>query len=246
VGMASPPVPGCYDGMTVGDADGAGADAEMVDVKRWLNPERADENGLVAVGGDLEPETMLLAYRRGIFPWFGLGQPVCWWSPDPRAIIELDGLHVPRRLQRTRNSGKFTTTVNAAFDAVVAGCADRPPEETWITPEMVAAYRRLRERGHCHSVEAWLGGELAGGVFGVTVGGLFAGESMFHRRTDGSKVALCALVDRLRERGFLLFDVQFRTEHTTRMGAVEIPRSEYLRRLAAAVRTDVRFDGVTG
>jgi leucyl/phenylalanyl-tRNA--protein transferase len=214
----------------------------MLDLKRWLNPDRADETGLVAVGGDLEPETMLLAYRRGIFPWFGLDQPVCWWSPDPRAVLELDGLHVARRLGRTLRSGKFTTTVNRAFDDVLAGCADRPPEETWITPEMVAAYCRLHARGHCHSVEAWQGGELAGGVFGVTVGGLFAGESMFCRRSDGSKVALVALVERLKQRGFVLFDVQFRTGHTTRMGAVEIPRAEYLRRLAAAVNLDVRLD----
>jgi leucyl/phenylalanyl-tRNA---protein transferase len=210
--------------------------------KRWLNPDRADEDGLVAVGGDLEPETMLTAYRRGIFPWYGIDQPICWWSPDPRAVLELDGLHVSRRLARTLRTGKFATTVNRAFEAVVAGCAERPPEETWITPELVVAYRRLHERGHCHSVEAWQGGELVGGVFGVTVGGLFAGESMFHRRTDGSKVALVALVERLRQRGFALFDVQFRTAHTTRMGAVEVPRAAYLRRLAEAVKLDVRFD----
>lgn len=213
----------------------------MPDLKRWLSPVHADETGLVAVGGDLRPETMLLAYRRGVFPWFGLDQPVCWWSPDPRAIIEFDGLHLSRRFQRTLRSGKFQTTIGRAFEEVLAGCADRPPEETWITPAMIVAYRELHARGHCHSVEAWQDGELAGGVFGVAVGGLFAGESMFHRRADGSKVALAALVNHLRERGFVLLDVQFRTAHTTRMGAIEIPRAEYLRRLAAAMLLNVRF-----
>jgi leucyl/phenylalanyl-tRNA---protein transferase len=211
--------------------------------KPWLNPDRADEFGLVAVGGDLEPETMLLAYSRGVFPWYGLDQPVCWWSPDPRAVIELDGLHISRRLRRTFRVSKFTTTVNRTFDDVLAGCADRPAAETWITPDMVAAYRRLYELGHCHSVEAWRDGELAGGVFGVTVGGLFAGQSMFHRQTDSSKVALVALVERLRQCGFGLFDVQFCTAHTTRMGAVEIARADYLRRLAEAVERDTRFPG---
>ena len=206
-----------------------------------LNPELADDSGLVAVGGDLRPQRLLEAYRRGIFPWYDEDTPICWWSPDPRAVIELDGLHVSRRLRRTLRSGRFSCTVNRAFGAVIRGCADRPKEGTWITPDMVRAYEKLHELGHAHSVEAWQGGELAGGIYGVAVGGLFAGESMFTRRPDGSKVALVFLVDRLRERGFQLFDIQFRTEHTTRMGAVEIPRSEYLARLRKAITCRVSF-----
>jgi leucyl/phenylalanyl-tRNA--protein transferase len=209
--------------------------------KRWLNPDRADRHGLVAVGGSLDVDTMLLAYRRGIFPWFGPRDPVCWWSPDPRAIFDLDTFRPSHRLARTVRSGKFTTTLDRDFAGVVAGCADRPLSETWITPSMVEAYHRLHAIGHAHSVECWRGGELAGGVFGVTVGGLFAGESMFHRRTDASKVALCHLVERLRGCGFVLFDVQMVTPHTARLGAVEVSRAEYLARLAVAVGKDVGF-----
>jgi leucyl/phenylalanyl-tRNA--protein transferase len=206
-----------------------------------LDPRRADDAGLVAVGGDLRPEWLLLAYRRGVFPWFDEGQPVHWWSPDPRATIELDGFHVSRRLARTLRSGRFRTTVNRAFAAVVRGCADRPGQGTWITEEMVEAYGRLHELGHAHSVEAWCGEELAGGVYGVAVGGLFAAESMFTRLRDGSKVALAALVERLRQRGFALLDVQLLTEHTARLGAVEIPREDYLRRLSTALALEVTF-----
>jgi leucyl/phenylalanyl-tRNA--protein transferase len=209
--------------------------------KRWLDPDRADDHGLVAVGGRLDVPTMLLAYRRGVFPWFGLGDPVCWWSPDPRAVFDIGTFRPSKRLARTVRTGKFTTTVDRDFAGVVAGCADRPVSETWITPSMVEAYGRLHEAGHAHSVECWQDGELAGGVFGVTVGGLFAGESMFHRRTDASKVALCHLIERLRACGFVLFDIQMRTPHTGRMGAVEIPRKAYLARLAVAVEKDVCF-----
>ena len=207
-----------------------------------LEPERADASGLVAVGGDLRPEWLLKAYRRGIFPWYALGEKVHWWSPDPRAVFELDGFHVARRLRRTIRSGRFRVTVNRAFAAVIRGCADRPAEETWITPEMIAAYQELHRLGHAHSVEAWAGGALGGGLYGVAVGGLFAAESMFTRVRDASKVALAFLVARLRERGFRLLDTQMLTEHTARLGAVAIPRTEYLRRLRAALACDVRFD----
>jgi leucyl/phenylalanyl-tRNA--protein transferase len=212
-----------------------------------VNPETAGPDGLVGVGGDLRPLTLLRAYSEGVFPWFSDGDPVLWWSPDPRAVIELDGLHVSRSLARTIRSGKFRVTVDEAFSAVIHGCADAREEGTWITPPMVAAYEELHRLGHAHSVETWVrddaaGWTLAGGIYGVAVGGLFAGESMFYRVPDGSKVALAALVDRLRLRGFRLFDVQMRTDHTTRMGAVDIPRGEYLRRLRDAVKqTDVRF-----
>jgi leucyl/phenylalanyl-tRNA--protein transferase len=205
------------------------------------DPESADGAGLVAVGGDLRPERLLEAYRRGVFPWYDEDYPICWWSPDPRAIIELDGLHVSRRLGRTIRSQRFKVTVNQAFDEVIRGCADRPAEGTWITADMIQAYQTLHRLGHAHSVETWREGELAGGVYGVAVGGLFAGESMFHRQADASKVALAALVERLRERNFQLLDVQFVTPHTAGLGAVEIPRKEYLARLRRALTCPVSF-----
>jgi leucyl/phenylalanyl-tRNA--protein transferase len=205
-----------------------------------LDPEAADDSGLVAVGGDLRPERLLEAYRRGVFPWYDEDYPVHWWSPDPRAIFELDGFHVSRRLARTIRSRRFAVTLNRAFAEVIRGCADRE-EGTWIIPEMISAYEELHRLGHAHSVEAWSGGELAGGVYGVAVGGLFAGESMFARESDASKVALAFLVERLRERRFQLFDIQFVTEHTARLGAVEIPRREYLARLRRADACRVTF-----
>jgi leucyl/phenylalanyl-tRNA--protein transferase len=205
------------------------------------DPESADAAGLVAVGGDLSPRRLLEAYRRGIFPFFDETSPILWWSPDPRAIIELDGLHVSRRLARTLRSGRFTVTVNQAFEAVIHGCADRPGQGVWITPDMVAAYRALHRLGWVHSVEAWHDGRLAGGVYGVAIGGLFAGESMFTHIRDGSKAALVHLVERLRERGYQLFDVQFINDHTARLGATEIPRREYLARLRRAVACAATF-----
>jgi leucyl/phenylalanyl-tRNA--protein transferase len=207
-----------------------------------LQPVLADDYGLVAVGGDLRPERLLLAYRRGIFPWYDVADPICWWSPDPRAIFELDGLHLSRRLRRTIRSGRFEVTVNRDFDGVLAGCADRPGEGTWLTPEMIAAYTTLHRRGQAHSVEIWHASELAGGLYGVALGGLFAGESMFTRVRDASKVALAFLVDRLRQRQFELFDIQFLTEHTARLGAIEIPRRRYLRRLHQALLVATQFD----
>jgi leucyl/phenylalanyl-tRNA--protein transferase len=206
-----------------------------------LYPELADEYGLVAVGGDLGPSRLLEAYGRGVFPWYDEQTPILWWSPDPRAVFELDRFHVSRRLRRTVRSGRFTVTVNRDFAAVIRACAERRGEGTWITLEMVAAYERLHRLGHAHSVEAWYGDVLGGGVYGVSIGGFFAGESMFTRVRDGSKVALMALVERLRQRGFALFDTQFVTEHTRRLGAVEIPRAEYLARLREALAREVTF-----
>jgi leucyl/phenylalanyl-tRNA--protein transferase len=207
----------------------------------FLDPERADAEGLVGVGGDLSPPLLLEAYRRGIFPWFDEESPILWWSPDPRAIFELNGLHVSRRLARTVRSGRFTASVDRAFVEVVKGCAHRPNDGVWITADMIDAYVRLHEIGHAHSVEVWHEGRLAGGVYGVTIGGLFAGESMFTRVRDASKVALVHLMERLRQRGFQLFDVQFLNEHTAGLGAVEIPRREYLSRLHRAVACAARF-----
>jgi leucyl/phenylalanyl-tRNA--protein transferase len=206
-----------------------------------LDPERADEFGLVAVGGTLRPDWLLTAYRRGVFPWYADGEPICWWSPDPRALIELDGLHIARRLGRTIRSGTFHLTINRAFAEVIRGCADRPGEGTWITADMMDAYETLHRLGHAHSVEAWQGDKLAGGLYGVALGGLFAAESMFTRVADAAKVALVYLVEHLKQRGFHLLDVQMTTPHSTRMGAIEIPRGEYLRRLGIALRVDTAF-----
>jgi leucyl/phenylalanyl-tRNA--protein transferase len=207
-----------------------------------MPPELGDKDGLVGVGGDLSPATLLRAYSEGVFPWFSDGDPVLWWSPDPRGVLDLDGLHIPRRLVRTIRGGKFRTTVNRCFERVMRACGETRPEGTWVTEDMVAAYTELHRRGHAHSLEVWAGDDLAGGIYGVAVGGLFAGESMFHHVTDASKVALVALVERLRVRGYVLFDVQMKTEHTGRLGVTEIPRAEYLCRLQAAVKlTGVTF-----
>jgi leucyl/phenylalanyl-tRNA--protein transferase len=208
-----------------------------------FDPNSADEIGLVAVGGDLTPRRLLEAYCCGVFPWFDEDSPILWWSPDPRAVIELDSLHVPRRLQRTLRIGRFRPTLNRAFAAVIRACADRPGEGTWITPDMVAAYEALHALGFAHSLEVWCGDELAGGIYGVALGGLFAGESMFTRVRDGSKVALVFLVEHLRRQGFQLFDIQVLSEHTARFGGREIPRPEYLARLRRALSCQVSFIG---
>lgn len=156
-----------------------------------------------------------------------------WWSPDPRGVLPLDGLRVSRSLRRSR--ARYEVRFDTAFETVMRRCGDPRRPHGWINDDFVRAYARLHELGWVHSVETWLDGELVGGLYGVRIDGLFAGESMFHRRTDASKVALAALVERLRARGFVLFDVQMTTEHTERMGAVTIPRADYLRRLRAAV-----------
>lgn len=206
----------------------------------FLDPERADEHGLVGVGGDLRPEHLLLAYRRGIFPWYDETHPIYWWSPDPRAIFEMDSFHVSRRLRRTIRSGRFQVSMDRDFAGVIRGCAARA-EGTWITADMIAAYEQLHHLGFAHSIETWADGELVGGVYGIAMGGFFAGESMFHRVTDASKVALTYLMAWLRQRGYLLFDTQMVTEHTMTLGAIEIPRSEYLARLRKALKAKVTF-----
>jgi leucyl/phenylalanyl-tRNA--protein transferase len=208
----------------------------------WFpDPESADAEGLVAVGGDLSVPRLRAAYRQGIFPW--TVNPITWWSPDPRAIFELDRFHVPRSLARFLRKNPFEITLDHAFPQVMQGCAEPAPgrRETWITPEFIGAYTRLHRQGHAHSLECWHAGQLVGGIYGVSIGGFFAGESMFHRVANASKVALHHLVRHLRERGFALFDIQQVTPVTRQLGAVEVPRSEYLRRLEAAVGMACRF-----
>jgi leucyl/phenylalanyl-tRNA--protein transferase len=205
------------------------------------HPDSADADGFLAVGGDLKPGTLLLAYRNGIFPW--TTKPITWWSPDPRAVIPLGGLHVSRSLQKVLRRGQFTVTFDQAFRGVMEGCAEPQPrrKETWITPAFLAGYTRLHELGYARSVEVWEGGRLAGGLYGVAIGGFFAGESMFSRVQNASKVALVAMEEKLRASGFTLFDVQFVTPHLRSMGAVEIPRREYLERLRSAVARETSF-----
>ena len=196
------------------------------------------------MGGSLEPEWLLDAYRHGIFPWpMGDEELPLWWSPDPRAIIEFDRLHVSRRLRRTLESGRFEVTCDRDFAGVIGGCATAGGREweTWITRDMIAAYTRLAELGVAHSVEAWHDGRLAGGVYGVAIGGLFAAESMFYRIRDASKVALVHLVRHLRSCGYVLMDIQQLTPHTARLGAIEISRKTYLVRLSQAIALPVRF-----
>lgn len=205
------------------------------------NPSLAAPDGLLAVGGNLEPETLLCAYQQGIFPWFDEDTPILWWSPDPRAILEFDNLYISKRLARTLRSNKFQVTFNQDFDAVVQGCAYRPEEGTWITPEVANAYGEFHRKGYAHSVEVWKQGVLVGGLYGVAIGGLFAGESMFSTVSDASKIALFALVGRLKEKGFQLFDLQIINEHTSMMGASEIPRNDYLARAKLAIQLKITF-----
>ena len=205
------------------------------------NPSLADPDGLLAFGGNLEPETLLSAYQQGIFPWFDEDTPILWWCPDPRAILEFDNLYISKRLARTIRSNKFLVTFNQDFDAVVKGCAYRPEEGTWITPEVANAYGEFHRKGHAHSVEVWQQGVLVGGLYGVAIGGLFAGESMFSTVSDASKIALVALVGRLKEKGFQLFDLQIINEHTSMMGATEISRKDYLARAKVAIKLKITF-----
>ncbi len=212
--------------------------------------EDAEPEGLLALGGRLDPTWLLDAYTHGIFPWpfcdaEEKNLPLGWWSPDPRGIIELDCVHVPRRLERTIRSGTFETTLNRDFRGVMLGCAMASGREgeTWITPEMIEAYSELHRLGFAHSVEARRDGRLVGGVYGVGINGLFAAESMFYSEPDASKVALVRLFRHLADRGYRLLDIQMITPHTERFGAIEIPRKEYLRRLAAALSVRCSFVG---
>ncbi len=188
----------------------------------------------------LAPERLLAAYAAGIFPMADEVGQVHWLAPDPRAVIPLDGFKASRSLRSARRGGAFTLTINRAFVEVIEACAKRA-DGTWISPDIRDAYCRLHQAGYGHSVEAWMGNQLAGGLYGVSIGGAFFGESMFHRVTDASKVALVVLVERMRERGFTLLDVQFMTDHLRQFGAVEISRLEYETRLRKATRLPCSF-----
>lgn len=224
------------------------AEPEPSEPSRFPEARRADPDGLVAVGGKLDPEWLLDAYRHGVFPWpSGAAEPMLWWSPDPRAILPLDGMRISKRLARTIRSGRFEVTCDQDFAGVLEGCATAPGRKgaTWLTEEMRVAYQKMHELGYAHSIEAWgvANGDrqLAGGVYGLAIGALFAAESMFHYETDASKVALAGLVSHLNARGYAMLDIQQWTDHTGSLGAVEIPREEYLHAMSAAIAERVTF-----
>ena len=211
--------------------------------KHFPDPElEADEHGLVAIGGEIAPELLLEAYRRGIFPWSSDPVPT-WWCPHPRAIFPLDTWQPHRSLARSIRRAGWTFTTDRAFVDVMLGCGEsteRRPE-TWITEYFLSAYAELHRHGFAHSLEVWDGEALVGGIYGVTLGGYFGGESMFHRRTDASKAAVAKLIEHLRARGFTLFDAQVMNPHLARIGAVSIRRTDFLRRLAAAIAIPATF-----
>jgi leucyl/phenylalanyl-tRNA--protein transferase len=205
--------------------------------------ESADWSGLLAWGGDLSPTRLLAGYRRGIFPWYSEGQPILWYSPDPRFVLLPDRLHVPRSLAKTIRRGRYRVRYDTAFPQVIAACASAKREGqrgTWITQDMERAYTELHRLGFAHSVEAWEGDQLVGGLYGVSLGAIFFGESMFARAPDASKVAFVHLVERLRGWGFQLIDSQVETEHLARFGAEHWPRSLYVSALQQLLRAPTR------
>lgn len=203
----------------------------------WFpDPENAGSDGLLAFGGDLSPDRLAAAYGQGIFPWYGPGDPILWWSPDPRLVLVPAELHVPKSLRRVLNAGRYRITLDAAFGRVIRLCAQAPRREgpgTWLVPEMIAAYEALHGEGLAHSVEAWAeDGTLAGGLYGVAMGRVFFGESMFYELPDASKAAFATLVRLLDRWGYGLIDCQQTTRHLLRFGAREMPRRDFLEQLA--------------
>lgn len=211
-----------------------------IDQPFWLDPfpvifppthiAMTDPNGLLAVGGDLTPEWLLLAYSKGLFPWFNEDDPILWWTPNPRAVLMISDLKVSRSLKKTLRKCSFKVTLDKAFTQVIQACSNvpRPGQEgTWITEDMLTAYETLHQKGHAHSVEVWQNDELIGGLYGVAIGKVFFGESMFSKRTDASKVALVALCRQLNAWGFKMIDAQVPSEHMTSLGASEIPREQF-------------------
>lgn len=206
------------------------------------DPILADEEGLLAVGGDLSPERLLLAYSKGIFPWYSQGMPILWWSPDPRLILIPSEIKVSRSLRQTINKNVFTVTTDTVFREVIMNCATVHSEaagDTWITEEMLDAYIHLHALGFAHSVETWNNDDLVGGLYGIALGKAFFGESMFSLQSDASKVALVHLAERLRSRDFMFIDCQVTTSHLMRMGAREIGRPEFMVMLEKALKAPI-------
>ncbi|MBF0560302.1 MAG: leucyl/phenylalanyl-tRNA--protein transferase [Nitrospirae bacterium] len=207
------------------------------------SPDLSEEDGLLCVGGDLSEERLLLAYSMGIFPWYSEESPILWWSPDPRLVLFPHELKVSRSLKQTLRKNVFKVTLDTAFPEVIANCGAIERKEdkgTWITAEMADAYIRLHRAGFAHSVESWYDGELAGGLYGVSMGGIFFGESMFSKKNNASKVAFVTLVRQLAKWNFKLVDCQVTTQHLINFGAREIPRSEFMRHLNDALRVPSR------
>lgn len=210
---------------------------------------RATPEGIVGVGGNLSPGMLASAYRQGIFPWFSPSEPILWWSPDPRFVLRPADAHVPRSARKLFRQGAFTLTADRYFDRVIEACAaaDRPDQlGTWITEEMRTAYARLHDVGYAHSVEVWSGHELAGGLYGVSFGSAFFGESMFSYRSNASKFAFLALAAGLEQFGFTIIDCQVHTRHLERLGAYDISRAEFLEELQAALAHPTRTNGWEG
>lgn len=198
----------------------------------------ARKDGLLAIGGDLSQERLLLAYRSGIFPWYSPGEPILWWSPDPRLVIYPDEIHISRSLKKTIKKQHFQITTDNAFSQVIEACAKSRldlNQQTWIVPEMIQAYQRLHQSGYAHSVEAWCNGRLAGGLYGLALGKIFSGESMFTYNTDASKTAFVYLAAFVKALGFQMIDCQVRTQHLIRFGGREIPRRIFLNQLKKAL-----------
>jgi leucyl/phenylalanyl-tRNA---protein transferase len=199
----------------------------------------ASRNGLLAIGGDLSASRILMAYRMGIFPWFSDDDPILWWSPDPRLVLFPEEIRVSRRLRRTIRQGEFTVTADTVFDQVIRECARirvENGEQTWLVDNMVEAYKKLHEMGYAHSIETWSEGRLAGGLYGVSLGGVFFGESMFTRVSNASKIALVALCSHLMIRKFHMIDCQVATTHLVSMGAREISRKNFLKKLTSSMK----------
>ena len=198
------------------------------------DPDLAEEDGLLGVGGDLKPERLLLAYRNGIFPWFSKGEPIMWWSPDPRCVLPPDKLKISTSLRQALKKGNYEIRFDTCFEKVIEHCAltkRKGQRSTWITKEMVAAYIRLHELGFAHSTEVFVDGEIAGGLYGVSIGRTYSGESMFHLLPEMSKIALYHLVERLKEWKFPLIDCQVTNPHLLSLGAEEMPRREFLKQV---------------
>jgi leucyl/phenylalanyl-tRNA--protein transferase len=203
---------------------------QLTDKLTFPPAELAEKNGLLAIGGDLSPERLLLAYRNGIFPWYSEGDPILWWSPSPRLVIFPNEFKIPKRLSRLMRQKSFTVTMDLAFRQIITACArtdNRQEKGTWITYDMLEAYCTLHDMGYAHSVECWLDSELAGGLYGISLGGIFFGESMFSKQPNSSKIALVHLMQKLQEWNFDLIDCQMRTEHLMQFGAREIPGNHF-------------------
>ena len=240
--LARAPVVPTGEEASLGPGDATGVDTG-VDVDQDGDDDGSEwPEGLVAVGGTLDPDTLVRAYSSGIFPWSS-NPAVTWWSPDPRAIFDLATYKAGRTVEKTVRRHGWTFSVDREFEAVMRGCAEPAPgrPSTWISDAFIASYGVLHRRGLAHSVEVWEKGELVGGLYGVTLGAFFGGESMFHRRTDASKAAVGFLARHLLARGFQLLDAQVPTPHLTRLGAISIPRIDYLRRLKAALAVPCSF-----